>query len=81
MKIEVKLFAAMKQAAGADTVAVELPDGATVADLRQALAGRLPALAELSGHAVFAVNAEYAADNAIIPYNAEVAWIPPVSGG
>ena len=81
MKISVKLFAAAKQRAGSDAVQVELPPPATVAQLRSALAEQHPSLASLLPHARFAINSDYAADQAAIPAAAEIAIIPPVSGG
>ena len=42
MKVRVKLFAVAKELAGRDELAVEVPDGATVADLRSAIADRMP---------------------------------------
>jgi molybdopterin converting factor subunit 1 len=79
--VEVKLFAAARQLAGADSISVELPDAPTVGDLRSALVARAPALAGLVARAMFAVNAEYAPESTLIPAGAEVACIPPVSGG
>jgi molybdopterin converting factor subunit 1 len=81
MTVRVKLFAAMRDAAGGDAVDVELPEGATLAALRQQLAARLPETAELVGRAMFAVDNQYTTDSATIPPNAAVACIPPVSGG
>jgi len=75
------MFAVARQLAGTDTVAVDLPPDATVADLRIALASEYPGLDDLGPLAVFAINAEYADDETRIPDNAEVACIPPVSGG
>ncbi len=43
MMVHVRLFARARDLAGADSVAVELPDGATVADLRRRLAADHPA--------------------------------------
>lgn len=79
--VRVKLFAVVKQVAGADAVELELPDAATVADLRRALLSKLPALDGLSNLLLFAVNGEYAGDQTKLPPAAEVACIPPVSGG
>jgi molybdopterin converting factor subunit 1 len=79
--VEVKLFAAARQLAGADSLPVELPDNPTVGELRSALVARAPALEALVRRALFAVNAEYAGEQSIIPAGAEVACIPPVSGG
>lgn len=81
MKVEVKLFAAARQLAGRPTWLLELPEGATIATLRAALAESVPSLAELLRHALFAVNTEYVSDQTPIPSGAEIACIPPVSGG
>jgi molybdopterin converting factor subunit 1 len=81
MKISVKLFAAAKQRAGSEAVEVELPPSATVAQLRSALAEQHPSLASLLPHARFAINSNYATDQSPLPATAEVAIIPPVSGG
>ena len=81
MIVQVRLFAAARQEAGSDVIDVELKNGATVADVRDALASQLPALASLLARVAFAVDAEYAADSREIPDGAEVACIPPVSGG
>jgi molybdopterin converting factor small subunit len=81
MKANVKVFALARQLAGRDSLAVDLPPAATVADLRRALAEQYPALAGLVAHALFAVNTEYASDGTRILPGADLACIPPVSGG
>ncbi len=81
MKVRVRLFAAARQAAGSDAVEVDLPPGATVADLRGRLAEQLPQLSALLSHVLFAVGMQYAGDSTPLPAGAEVACIPPVSGG
>jgi molybdopterin converting factor subunit 1 len=76
MTLEVKLFAMLRERAGSDSVAVELPEGATVGDLLGELApliGAMPVRA--------AVNREYSVDSAPLSDGDEVALIPPVSGG
>src|ERR1700730_11974486 len=62
MKLEVRLFAGARDRAGAATLTAELPDGATVAELRRRLAQACPALNALLPHSVFAVNDEFADD-------------------
>jgi molybdopterin converting factor subunit 1 len=79
--VEVKLFALAAERAGARQVAVELPPQSTVADLRRHLGNAYPALAPLLSHVLFAIDAQYAADTTPIPAGAELACIPPVSGG
>ncbi len=84
MVLEVRLFAILRERAGADSLAVELPDdGATVADALQAVARLSAPLADALGalSVVMAVNREYAADDTPLAAGDELALIPPVSGG
>ncbi len=81
MTFEVRLFARAKDLAGADSVRLELPPGATVGDLRRRLAGAYPALAGLLERCAIAVNDEFTDDSLPLPDRAEVAVLPPVSGG
>jgi molybdopterin synthase sulfur carrier subunit len=81
MKLTVKLFAAARELAGQDAVEVDLSAGATIGDMRRQLKKQFPPLAPLLPHAMFAVDAEYVTDNTPAPENAEIACIPPVSGG
>lgn len=76
MTIEVKLFAMLRERAGADRVEVELPEGATVADLLTRLADLIGALPVRA-----AVNREYTGEGQALQPGDEVALIPPVSGG
>jgi molybdopterin converting factor subunit 1 len=81
MLIRVKLFAVAKQAAGADFVGLEVRDGATIGEVREALVAALPDLAAVRRHLLFAVDTEYAGDAKVVRPDSEVACIPPVSGG
>ena len=81
MNVQVRLFAAARDVAGCDRVEVLLPDPATVADLRAAICQQYPKLDASIRHSLLAINNQYADDATIIPANADVAWIPPVSGG
>ena len=82
LTVQVRLFAMLREAAGRDSLDLELPDGATVADARAALA-REPGLRELVERLPVrtAVNREYADDDTALEAGDEVALIPPVSGG
>ena len=62
MKLDVRLFARARDAAGAECVTVELPAGARVADLRAALAAHSPNLRALVPCLLVAVGTEYADD-------------------
>jgi molybdopterin converting factor subunit 1 len=81
VRVEVRLFAVARQRAGQPAVALEVPETVTVADLKRALAEACPTLAPLVPSLLIAVNSEYAAADTPIPPGAEVAAIPPVSGG
>jgi molybdopterin converting factor subunit 1 len=81
MHIAIQLFARARDLAGADKVTVTLPEGATVRDLRRELATQHPRLAGLLEHSALAVNNDFADDFLSLPFNAEVALLPPVSGG
>ena len=81
MNATVRVFALARQLAGQDQIQVALPTEATVRDLRRAIAAQFPALAALTAQALFAVNADYATDETPIPAGADLACIPPVSGG
>jgi len=77
----VHLFAAARDLAGTATVVLDLPQGATVAELRQELLHQLPALATLLPRCLIAVNHEFAPDALSLKPQDEIAVIPPVSGG
>jgi molybdopterin synthase sulfur carrier subunit len=81
LNVQLRLFAVARDLVGYERLEVELADGATIRDLRQALTDCAPSLARLVPHLMFAINAEYAGDRTTIPAGAEVACIPPVSGG
>jgi molybdopterin converting factor subunit 1 len=77
----VLLFARARDLAGSDRLEVALPDGGTVAQLRYALAQQCPALASLLEKSALAVNGEFAQETDVVAVDAEVALLPPVSGG
>lgn len=81
MQAVVYLFAGARQRVGAKAVAVRLPDGATVAELKRALAEAHPELAPMMPGLRIALGDEYAADEQAITPGVEIAVIPPVSGG
>jgi molybdopterin synthase catalytic subunit len=80
VRISVRLFAGLRERAGADRVEVELPEGASVADLLAAM-GTTP-VGELAPRScIVALNREYADADALVAETDEVALVPPVSGG
>ena len=76
MEVTVRLFAMLRERAGASELTLELPDGARVRDALDSL-GDVAAGLPL----VMAVNREYAPDDQVLAAGDELALIPPVSGG
>ena len=81
MTVRVKLFAVAKERAARDELELELPPGATIADLRKAIVSQHPQLAPIIPHALWAVDKTYANNKTPITSTSEIALIPPVSGG
>lgn len=79
--IRLLFFATLKERAGQAHADLELPQGATVADLKARVAQLYPGVEPLLGHALVSVNQTYAFDADLLPDHAEVALFPPVSGG
>src|SRR5579872_7096108 len=76
MRVQIRLFASLRERAGSGELTLELPDGAVVGDA-------LDELRWLTGdlRAVLAVNRDYASASTPLHADDELALIPPVSGG
>ena len=81
MELIVRFFALYRERAGHNTYPVQLPEGATVADLTTEVRRHFPMLAPPEVQIVVAVNAEYADPGETLHQGDEVSLIPPVSGG
>ncbi|MFM7150117.1 MAG: molybdopterin converting factor subunit 1 [Gemmataceae bacterium] len=81
MLIRVLLFARIKEMFASSSLEIELPEGATVGELRQVLIDRTPHLKPLLDRCRIAVDSEFAIDLLPIQPHNEIALIPPVSGG
>ncbi len=81
--LTVRLFAALREAAGTDALELEALRPATVGAVRDELVRRHPRLAvPFGGGAVLvAVNRRYANWETPVSDGDEVAFLPPVSGG
>src|SRR3954449_9081429 len=76
VEVTVKLFAVLRERAGAGELKLELPEGARVQDA-------LDSLADVAAGVpvVMAVNREYADADVVLSADDELALVPPVSGG
>jgi molybdopterin converting factor subunit 1 len=79
--VTVRLFARLREIAGATELRVEVPDGATVRDAWATLVRRHSELDAYSGSVSCAVNEDYARMTAPLRDGDEIAFLPPVSGG
>jgi MoaE-MoaD fusion protein len=76
VEVTVRLFAVLRERAGASEVKLELPDGARVRDAIESLADVTAGVP-----VVMAVNREYADEDSVLAADDELALVPPVSGG
>jgi molybdopterin synthase catalytic subunit len=76
VQVKARLFAGLRERAGAGNVELELPDGATVADVWPTLG-----LGDEPPGILYALNRAYVDRAATLSAGDEVAVIPPVSGG
>jgi len=81
MRVRVRLFAWLREAAGRREAELALPAGATAEDAWQRLAAAHPALAAGRSGLVASVNRRYASFDTALAEGDEVVFIPPVSGG
>ena len=81
MRIRVLAFATAADAIGSGEISVELAEGSRVADLKDLLAAEHPELERHWPRLAVAVDGELARPDTEIPEGAEVALLPPVSGG
>jgi MoaE-MoaD fusion protein len=81
MRVNVRLFAMLRQQAGWRERDIELPEGATIDDAWRHLASAHPALATQRDAVRFARNRTYATADERLSDGDELALIPPVAGG
>ena len=81
MKIRLLAFASAGDALGATELELEVPDGSRVADLRVRLDREYPKLGPLWPRLALAVDGRIVSGDAPLVDGAEVALLPPVSGG
>ena len=79
--IKIMFFATLRDYAGAKMVELEIPKDTTVAGLKETLVKKYPKMIPAQNSMMAAINREFAADEQVIPVDAEIAMFPPVSGG
>ena len=81
MKVTVLFFAQVRERAGRASAELSLPEGSRVADALTAVAGEHPALEPLWPQLAVAVSGRLARPDTPLSAGAEIALLPPVSGG
>ncbi len=81
MNVTVRFFASARDRAGTDHATIDLPDGADLAGLKEAVAAQFKELAPHLDRVRWALDLEFAGDDATLSDGVEIAVIPPVSGG
>lgn len=81
IQVRLLFFARAREIAGCDALELELPDGARLTDVVDRLCDQHPAIRNYVGHCRWSINEEFAPLEAPVPTGAEIALIPPVSGG
>jgi molybdopterin converting factor subunit 1 len=80
-RLTIRLFATLRERAGAPELTRDFPDDVTVAEIWARLKSEFPALDGHRDSVRFAVNQEYVGDDYRPHPGDEIAFIPPVSGG
>ncbi len=81
MRVTVRLFARLRDIAGASELPRDVSPGATIGSIWRQLVGEFPDFAGYERSISSAVNADYARMDHLVHDGDEVAFLPPVSGG
>ena len=77
----IRLFARLRDLAGAGELVREVPPSSTIDGVWRSLVAEMPALQEYERTMSVALNADYSRMSAPVHDGDEVAFLPPVSGG
>ena len=81
MLVRIRLFARLREIAGAAELQRTVDDGATVGAVWDRLAAEFPGLGAYATAVSCAVNEDHARLTATLKEGDEIAFLPPVSGG
>ena len=81
MHVTVRLFALIREKAGTDSLALNLPDGAVVEQAIEAVRRQHPALGPYLDNLRYSLRMDFVEADAALRDGDEVVLIPPVSGG
>jgi molybdopterin converting factor subunit 1 len=81
MRVNVKLFAVVRERVGVSELPLEVPPGTTAGDALGRLRESYGEIASMLSRCAVAVNRQYVNRDAVLHDGDELAVIPPVSGG
>ena len=81
MRVNIRVFARLRDIVGAAELDRDVPTGATAQRIWDDLVEEFPDISTYTGSISTAVNAEYAKMETVLDDGDEVAFLPPVSGG
>lgn len=81
MRVRILFFGMLKDIIGKASDEIDLPDGASVADVLKRYESQIPRFKQSLGSLAMAVNQQYAGPDTKLRADDEVALLPPVSGG
>ena len=81
MQVTVRLYAGVREKAGCGSLALDLPEGADVRAVRDALAAACPSIRDQLPFCRLALDDDFAAEGDTVAPGSKVDVIPPVSGG
>ena len=81
LSIRVRFFAFFREVVGCEWLAIQLPSGSFLSDVKEVLSGRFPNLQGIFEKSSFALNGELVDLRMALNMDDEVAVLPPSSGG
>ncbi len=81
MRVTVRLFARLRELAGAEALTIDVPTDATIADVWRQVTDAHPSVAPFDRAISCAINASFARMSQPVSAGDEIAFLPPVSGG
>jgi len=81
MRVTVQLFARLRELAGGPEWIVDVPDGASIADVWRVTCARHPGLGDFAAAVSAARNEDFAPLTTPVRDGDAIAFLPPVSGG
>jgi len=81
LRVKVLFFGRVRELTGIAEEAMEMPEGASLADLFERYLERFPQLAGFRASLVASRNQEFSAWDTRLSRDDEIAFLPPVSGG